>query len=65
MKINFGTIILIILVFIAMVAIGLLIAASVQDMTIIEMIQSWFSTGSQPPENVVEGTAVSIKCLIC
>ncbi len=65
MKLNLLTVILIILGFVALVAIGLLIAASVQDMTIIEMIQSWFSTGSQPPENVVEGTVVSIKCLIC
>ena len=40
MKLNLLTVILIILGFVALVAIGLLIAASVQDMTIIEMIQA-------------------------
>ena len=46
------------------VAVGLLIAASVQGMTIIEMFSSWVETKPvTPPEEVVEPTKLFVNLL--
>lgn len=48
------------------VAVGLLIAASVQGMTIVEMIRSWVETAPEvtpPVEETVETTSLLINSL--
>lgn len=50
--------------FILLVAVGLLIAASVQGMNIVEMFQSWFKTVEEtPPEEVVETSKIVLNLL--
>lgn len=50
--------------FILLVAVGLLIAASVQGMNIVEMFQSWFKTAEEtPPEEVVETSKIVLNLL--
>lgn len=49
---------------ILLVAVGLLIAASVQGMNIVEMFQSWFETAEEtPPEEVVETSKIVLNLL--
>lgn len=50
--------------FILVVAVGLLIAASVQGMNIVEMFQSWFDTAKETPaEEVVETSKIVLNLL--
>lgn len=61
-KVQFGLLMVIGVVVVA--AVGLLIAASVQGMNIIEMFQSWFATTPTPePEEVVEGSKIVLNLL--
>lgn len=49
---------------ILLVAVGLLIAASVQGMNIVEMFQSWFKTVEKTPsEEVVETSKIVLNLL--
>lgn len=49
---------------ILLVAVVLLIAASVQGMNIVEMFQSWFKTVEEtPPEEVVETSKIVLNLL--
>ena len=52
------------LIVIALAAVALLIAASVQGMTLVEMFQSWFPAKTEtPPEEVVESTKIVLGLL--
>ncbi len=49
---------------ILLVAVVLLIAASVKGMNIVEMFQSWFETAEEtPPEEVVETSKIVLNLL--